>query len=167
MSEPGSSFDDRPLAARRVASGRIGRILMAYVLAVAAVAAVRTLGLVIEESWTRGFDRLIAVNGWASLVVVPAMTALIVFVAAAPLVTAFLVAAEARALRAPWIYALAGLAIALLTRALIALPFGLPLPSFGLFALEAAAGGVGAWVYWLVAIRSAPPPPPSDPWAEI
>ena len=39
-----------------------------------------------------------------------------------------------RELRAPWIYALAGLAIVLPTRAPIALPFGRCRPSFGLFA---------------------------------
>lgn len=167
MSEPVSTHDDRPPAPRRVASGRIGRILIAYGLAVAAAAVVRTVGLVIEESWARGFDRLIAANGWSSLLVVPAMTALIGFVAAAPLATAFLVVAEARALRSPVIHALAGLIVALLTRISVALPFGLPLPSFGLLALEASAGVIGGWVYWVVAIRSAPPPPPAAPWADI
>lgn len=167
MSEPASSYDERPLATRRVASGRIGRILIGYALAVIAAAALRTLGLVIEESWARGFDRLIAVNGWSSLVVVPAMTALIGFVAAAPLVTAFLVVAEARAFRALAVYMVAGPIIAVATRLLVVLPFGLPLPATGLLTLEAATGIVAGWVYWVVAIRSAPPPPPADPWADI
>ena len=175
MSEPAPSPTHRSSTPRfaassvgpmPVASGRIGRIVVAYVLAVAAAAVLRTVGLVVEETWVRGFDRLVAVNGWSSLLVVPAMTALIGFVAAAPVATAVLVVAEARGMRVLWGYALAGGAIAALTRFVVTLPFGLAGPTAGLVALETVAGIIAGWVYWLVAIRSAPPPPPADPWAE-
>ncbi|NLH81784.1 MAG: hypothetical protein GX458_13180 [Phyllobacteriaceae bacterium] len=167
MSDPASRLRDLPLEATRVASGRIGRLAVAYLVAVIVTAVVRTLGLVIEESWVGGFDRLIAANGWSSLVLVPAMTALVAFVAAAPFATAFLVIAEGQGLRTRRAYVLAGLIVAVSTQFLLSVPFGLPLPSIGLVGLDAVAGAVGGWVAWIVGVRSAPPPPRLAPWQDV
>ncbi|MCE1235455.1 MAG: hypothetical protein LWW93_03765 [Hyphomicrobiales bacterium] len=160
MSDPVVSRHARALAPRPVASGRIGRLVVAYVVAVVAAAALRTIGLVVEESWVSGFGRLIAANGWTSLLVVPAMTGLVGFVAAAPFATAFLVFAEARGLRSLLAWILAGAVVAVATQILLALPFRLPLPSVGLCGLDAVAGAIGGWSAWLIGVRSAPPPPP-------
>lgn len=160
MSEPISSLRDLPYEATRVASGRIGRLFVAYVAAVVVVALVRTLGLVAEESWVHGFGRLIEANGWSSLFLVPVMTALLGFVAAAPFATAFLVVAEGRGVRTLLAYGLAGLVIAVATQLVLTLPFGFPAPSFGLLGVDAIAGGLGGWVGWMIGVRAAPPPPP-------
>lgn len=162
MSDPASPLRDLPLEATRVASGRIARLFVAYVAAVVVVAVVRTLGLVAEESWTHGFERLIAANGWASLLLVPAMTGLVGFVAAAPFATAFLVVAEGRGGRSLAAYVIAGLVVAVLTQMLLAL-FDVDVPAAGLLALDAVAGAIGGWAGWLIGVRSAPPPPPL-PW---
>lgn len=165
MSDPVSPLHDLPYEATRVASGRIGRLVVAYVAAVVVVAVVRTLGLVAEESWVHGFERLIAANGWSSLLLVPAMTGLVGFVAAAPFATAFLVVAEGRGMRSLATYAIAGLVVAVLTQMLLAL-FDVDLPGVGLLVLDAVAGAIGGWVGWMVGVRSAPPPPPV-PWGGL
>ncbi len=167
MSDPASPFSDVPFGTGRVASGRIGRLAIAYVVAVVVTAAVRTFGLVVEESWVVGFDRLVAVNGWGSLLLVPAMTGLIGFVAAAPFATAFLVFAEGRGVRGLAPYVLAGLLIAVVTQAILTIPFGFPAAGVGLYLLDAVAGALGGWVAWIIGVRSAPPPPRLPPWAEI
>lgn len=156
-----------PLVSRPVASGRIGRLVVAYVVAVVVTATLRTIGLVAEESWVSGFDRLIATNGWTSLLVVPAMTGLVAFVAAAPFATAFLVVAEARGLRSLFAWILAGAVVAVATQTILALPFRLPLPSAGLGGLDAVAGAVGGWAAWLIGVRSAPPPPRLAVWGDV
>lgn len=160
---------DLPFEASRVGSGRIGRLVVAYAVAVVAAAAVRTLGLVLEELWVSGFDRMIAANGWSSLLAVPVLTGIVAFVAASPFATAFLVVAEARGMRSPLIHLVTGGAIAVATQAVTTFPFGLPAASGGLLVLDAFAGMVGGWVCWIVAVRSAPPPPPPPPplWADV
>lgn len=167
MSNPASRLHDLPLEATRVASGRIGRLAVAYLVAVIVTAVVRTVGLVIEESWIAGFDRLIAANGWSSLLLVPTMTGLVGFVAAAPFATAFLVVAEGRGLRTRLAYVVAGAVVAVSTQLLLSLPFGFPAPSLGLVLLDAVAGAIGGWVAWIVGVRSAPPPPRLAPWADV
>lgn len=167
MSDPASPLSDLPIATSRVASGRIGRLAIAYLVAVVVTAGVRTCGLVVEESWVVGFDRLVAVNGWASLLLVPAMTGLVAFVAAAPFATAFLVFAEGRGVRGLAPYVLAGLVIAVVTQAILTIPFGFPAAGGGLYLLDAVAGALGGWVAWIVGVRSAPPPPRLPPWADI
>ena len=159
---------DLPYEASRVASGRIGRLVVAYAVAVVAAVAARTLGLVVEEAWVSGFDRMIATNGWSSLLAVPILTGIVAFVAASPFATAFLVVAEGRGMRGPLLHLAAGAAIAVAAQALTTFPFGLPAASGGLLALDAFAGMIGGWVCWIVAVRSAPPPPPPPPphWAE-
>ncbi len=163
MSDP--DFQPRRLAAQqaRASAGRLGRIVLGYGLACAGAGVVRTLGLIAEEAWVRGFGRLVADNGWSSLFLVPVMTAVMVFIAAAPFATAFLFHAEGRGLRAPLGYVIAGAVIGPLTQGIIGFLAGAGLhPSFGLTALAAFAGGVGGWLYWIVAVRSAPPPPSSS-----
>lgn len=167
MSDPRSSLRDLPLEATRVASGRIGRLFAAYLAAVAVAALVRTFGLVAEETWTFGFDRLIAANGWSSLGIVPAMTALIAFVAAAPFATAFLVVAEGRGVRGLAAYLVAGVVVAVVTQFILTVPFGFPAPGLGLSLLDAAAGAVAGWVAWVIGVRAAPPPPRPLPWGDF
>ena len=166
MTDPSSPFHDLPPEATRVAAGRIGRIVLAYGLACVAAGVARTVGLVIEETWVRGFGRLVADNGAASLVIVPVMTALIAFVAAAPFATAFLVWAEGRSARALGLYLVGGAAIGAATQGLVTLPFTGASMSIGLVVLTALAGMVGGWVHWVVAVRSAPPPPRRVAWPE-
>lgn len=166
MPEPLSPRLDGWPERERVASGRIGRIVLAYVLATGAAALVRTLGLIAEESWTRGFGRLVGDNGIASLALVPAATALVAFFAAAPFVTAFVVWAEGRALRSGVAHVAAGAVVGLVTQTLVALLTGTfaALPT-GVVVLSSFAGAIGGWIYWLIAVRSAPPPPQADrPW---
>jgi hypothetical protein len=167
MSDPASPLTDLTYATNRVGSGRIGRLVVAYVAAVAAAAVARTFGLVVEETWIAGFGHLVAVNGWSSLLVVPAMTGLIGFVTAAPFATAFLVFAEGRGVRGLGPYLAAGAAIAVATQAILTVPFGVSAAGGGLYLLDAVAGAVGGWVGWLVGVRSAPPPPRLPPWAEV
>ncbi|MER2605900.1 MAG: hypothetical protein ABTQ29_08735 [Siculibacillus sp.] len=152
--------DDHP-GVEHVAAGRIGRIVLAYALAIAAAAIVRTLGLIVEESWLHGLASLIARNGVTSLILVPAATALIAFLAAAPFVTAFAVWAEGRGARSLPLHLVAGALIGVTTQIVVSLPYTASPPvGVGLILLAALAGGVGGWVYWTVAVRSAPPPPP-------
>lgn len=167
MSDPLVSRRAHSADLRPVASGRIARLVVAYAAAVAVAAVARTVGLVVEETWTSGFARLIAANGWASLAVVPAMTGLVAFVAAAPFATAFLVVAEARGLRAAFAWIVAGAVVAVATQAILALPFRLPLPSLGLSGLDALAGAIGGWAAWVIGVRSAPPPPRRPVWGDV
>lgn len=166
MSDRSSSSLDGWVDRERVAAGRIGRITLAYVLATTAAALTRTLGLVVEESWVRGFGRLIADNGVASLLLVPAATALVVFVAAAPFTSAFVVWAEGRGLRSAVVHVAAGSVIGVATQTTLALlGAGIAAMPTGIVLLAALAGCAGGWVYWLIAVRSAPPPPHDDaPW---
>ena len=167
MAEPISPLSDLPLETSRVASGRIGRLVLAYAGAVIAAATTRTLGLVIEETLVSGFDRLIAGNGWSSLLTVPALTGLVAFVAAAPFATGFLVVAEGRGARGLAPYVFAGALVAVATQLLLTVPLGFPMAGVGLLLLDAAAGAVGGWVAWVIGVRSAPPPPRLPPWAAV
>ena len=166
MSDPVRLVDPPPATAG-VASGRLARIVLAYVLAIAAATLLRTFGLVVEESLTTGFDRMIDRNGWASLLVVPALGALVALLAAAPFATAFFVVAEAMGLagRAMWIAA--GATIAVLTQTLVTVPFGLGSSSLALLGLDAVVGAVGGGLAWIVAVRAAPPPPAARTWADV
>lgn len=162
MSDP--DFEPHHLAAvqARAAAGRLARILTGYVVACLGASVVRTFGLVVEESSTRGFARLVADNGWGALVLVPVATAAVVFLAAAPFVTAFLVHAEGRRVHGAFAYVIAGVVIGPLTQAFAGFLGGAGLhPNFGLVGLAALAGAIGGWLYWVVALRSAPPPPAS------
>jgi len=144
-----------------VAGGRLGRIVVAYALAAFAGALARTFGLVVQEAAVRGFSAMIETNGIGAFVVVPLASALVAFLAAAPFVTAFLVFAESGGARANWLYVLAGGAIGPMAQGLIGLfdTSGRP-ASLALYGLAAAAGAVAGWVYWIVAVRAAPPAPP-------
>jgi len=162
MSDPRFEPHDLAAAQARAAAGRLGRILAGYVIACLGASVVRTLGLILQEASTRGFDRLVADNGWNALALVPLATAIVVFLAASPFVTAFLVHAEGRRVRAAFAYVIAGVVIGPLTQGLAGFLGGAGLnPKFGLVALAALAGAVGGWLYWVVAVRSAPPPPAS------
>lgn len=162
MSDPGFRPHDLATAQARAAAGRLGRILTGYVVACLGGSVARTFGLVVEESSTRGFGRMVADNGWGALALVPLATAAVVFLAASPFVTAFLIQAEARRARRASAYVIAGLVIGPLTQGLAGFLGGDGLnPDFGLVGLAALAGAVGGWLYWIVAVRSAPPPPAS------
>mgnify|MGYP001766476160 CR=1 FL=1 len=144
-----------------VAGGRLGRIVGAYALAAFAGAIARTFGLVAQETAVRGFGAMIETNGIGALVVVPLLSGLVAFLAAAPFVTAFLVFAEGRGARANWLYVVAGAVIGPLAQGLIGL-FDASgwTPGLGLYGLDMVAGAVAGWVYWMVAVRAAPPAPP-------
>jgi hypothetical protein len=162
MSDPG--FEPHRLAAveARAAAGRLGRIVAGYALGCLGAGVVRTFGLVAQEAWLRGFGRLIDDNGAGALVLVPVLTAAVSFLAASPFVAAFLMQAEARRARAVFAYVVAGVVIGPLTQGLVGALTGAGLhPNFGLVGLAALAGAVGGWLYWIVAVRSAPPPPAS------
>ncbi|MDK9695149.1 MAG: hypothetical protein OEL76_02015 [Siculibacillus sp.] len=150
---------DRDRAA--VAGGRLGRIIVAYVLAAFAGALARTFGLIAQETAVRGFAAMIETNGLSALVAVPLFSGLVVFLAAAPFVTAFLVFAEAGGARARALYVAAGAVIGPLAQALIGVfdASGRP-TNLALYGLAAVAGAIAGWVYWTVAVRAAPPAPP-------
>lgn len=167
MSDPLRRFDDLTFDAGRVASGRIGRIVTAYVVAVVIGSLLRTFGLVIEESLTSGFGGIVRRFGWASLLVVPIMTTVVALIAAAPFATAFFVVAEGRATRSRLAWIVAGAAIAVVAQLLVTVPFDAPAPALGLLGLDALVGAIAGSVGWVVAVRSAPPPPVRDPWADI
>lgn len=167
MSDPLRRFDDLAYDSGRVASGRIGRIVAAYLAAVVIGSLLRTFGLVIEESLTSGFGGILRRFGWSSLVVVPVMTAAVAAIAAAPFATAFFVIAEGRATRSRLAWILAGAAIAMIAQLLVTVPFDAPAPALGLLGLDALAGALAGSFGWVVAVRSAPPPPVRDPWADI
>lgn len=167
MSDPLRRFDDLAFDAGRVASGRIGRIVAAYVAAVVVGSLLRTFGLVIEESLTSGFSGIVRRFGWSSLLVVPIMTSVVALIAAAPFATAFFVVAEGRATRSRLAWILAGAAIAVIAQLLVTVPFGADAPALGLLGLDALAGALAGSVGWIVGVRSAPPPPVRDPWADI
>ena len=146
-----------------VAGGRLGRIVAAFALAAFAGAIARTFGLVIQETAVRGFGAMIETNGLGALVLVPLLSGFVAFLAAAPFVTAFLVFAEAAGARAVWIYVLAGAVIGPAAQLLIGL-FDASGRSTGLalYGLDLLAGAVAGWVYWMVAVRAAPPAPPAS-----
>jgi hypothetical protein len=144
-----------------VAGGRLGRIVVAYALAALAGALARTFGLVAQETAVRGFGAMIDTNGAGALVVVPLLSAFVTFLAAAPFVTAFLVFAEAGGARAGWLYVVAGAVIGPLAQVLIGLfDASGRSPGLALYGLDAVAGAIAGWVYWMVAVRAAPPAPP-------
>lgn len=143
-----------------VADGRLGRIVGAYLLACLAAAVVRTAGLLVQESLGRGLAATLGENGVAALILVPIASAVVIFVAAAPFATACLMVAENRRWRSPAAYLVAGAAIGPATQLLVAVLDGSTrVPSAGLMSLAAISGLAGGWIHWLVAIRSAPPPP--------
>lgn len=144
-----------------VAGGRLGRIVVAYGLAVAAGALARTVGLIGQETVVRGFGRMIEVNGVAALVMVPLFTAAVAFLAAAPFATAFLIFAESGGARARLLYVGAGAVIGPLAQGLIGIfdTSGGP-TALALYLLAGLAGAIGGQVYWSVAVRAAPPAPP-------
>jgi hypothetical protein len=156
-----ASHDDFSAPPRsRVADGRLGRIVGAYLLATVAAALLRTLGLVVEETVERGLGAIVADNGLGALILVPIASALVIFVAAAPFATAALMVAESRRWRAAAAYLVIGALIGPATQLLVAVLGGATsAPSAGLTALAALAGLTGGWIYWLVAVRSAPPAP--------
>lgn len=156
---PRESVLDRDRAV--VAGGRLGRIVAAYALAAFAGALARTFGLVAQETAVRGFGAMIETNGAGALLVVPLASAFVTFLAAAPFVTAFLVFAESSGARANWLYVLAGAAIGPLAQLLIGLFAAGASSGAALYGLDAAAGALAGWVYWLVAVRAAPPAPPA------
>lgn len=145
----------------RLAGGRLGRIVGAYALAALGAAVLRTVALIAEEIAVAGFGTVIELNGWLALLIVPLASAVVIFLAAAPFTTAFVVFAESRGLRSAGPHLLAGAVIGLLTQ--VAVSFldgsrGATPPAILL--LAAAVGLVAGWLYWMVAIRAAPPPPP-------
>ena len=143
-----------------VAGGRLGRIVVAYALAAFSGAIARTFGLVAQETAVRGFGAMIETNGVGALVVVPLLSGFVVFLAAAPFVTAFLVFAESSGARSRLLHIAAGAVIGPMAQALIGLfdASGHP-ASLALYGLAAVAGAVAGWVYWTVAVRAAPPAP--------
>ena len=143
-----------------VAGGRLGRIVAAYALAAFAGALARTFGLVAQETAVRGFGAMIETNGVGALVVVPLLSGVVAFLAAAPFVTAFLVFAEASGARTAWIHVAAGAVIGPAAQLLIGLFGSSAATSLGLYGLDIFAGSVAGWVYWTVAVRAAPPAPP-------
>lgn len=156
-----ASHDDFSAPPRpRVADGRLGRIVGAYLLATIAAALLRTLGLLAEETFERGLFAIVADNGAGALILVPVASSLVIFVAAAPFATAALMVAESRRWRGATAYLVAGAAVGPATQLLVAVLGGsTSAPSLGLAGLAALAGLTGGWVYWLVAVRSAPPAP--------
>lgn len=145
-----------------VAGGRLGRIIVAYGLAALVGAFVRTFGLMAQEIVVRGFGPLIETNGVGALLLVPLLSACVAFLAAAPFVTAFLVFAESAGARSRLLYIAAGAVIGPLAQALIGFFDTSDRPtSLALYALAALAGAIGGQVYWLVAVRAAPPAPPA------
>lgn len=147
-----------------VAGGRLGRIVAAYALASFAAAIARTFGLIAQETAVRGFGAMIETNGVAALILVPLASALVVFLAAAPFATAFLVFAESRGARARLLYIAAGAVIGPLAQALIGLFDGGQPTGLALYGLAVVAGAIAGQVHWSVAVRAAPPAPPrSEP----
>jgi hypothetical protein len=160
MSDP--VFDPHRLAVLEAkdAARRLGRIVGGYTLAVTGGGVARTLAVFLVEAAMRGPGAVIRDNGWASLLVVALLTSAVVFLAAAPFATAFLVQAESRRLRGAGLHVGAGAVIGPATQSLVwYLTGGGVLPPFGLTLIAAAAGALGGWLYWIVAVRSAPPPP--------
>lgn len=143
-----------------VAGGRLGRIVAAYGLAAFAGALARTFGLVAQEIAVRGVGPMIETNGIGALALVPILSAVVVFLAAAPFVTAFLVFAESAGARSLLLHLAAGAVIGPLAQALIGLFGSSAGTGLGLYGLDVVAGAVGGWVYWSVAVRAAPPAPP-------
>ncbi len=160
MSDP--VFDPHRLAVLEAkdAARRLGRIVAGYAVAVAGAAMVRTVAVFVVEAVERGIGRVVGDNGWASLFVVTVFTAAVVFLAAAPFAAAFLVHAESRKLRGVGAYAGAGAVVGPSTQSLIWFVTGAGIvPPLGLAVIAATAGAIGGWLYWIVAVRSAPPPP--------
>ncbi len=160
MSETG--FEPHRLAAveAKDAAGRLGRIVAAYALACLGAGTLYAFALLAAEAAQRGLARVMADAGWSSLAIVPIGATLVAFLAASPFATAFLVHAESRRVRSAAPYALAGAVIGPVTQATVGFLVGGGVHPAATPVLAAmTAGAVGGWIHWVVAVRSAPPPP--------
>ncbi|WP_407049314.1 hypothetical protein [Methyloraptor flagellatus] len=141
---------------------RLWTVIGAYAIACLAAAILLPLALILRDAAVLGSDKVVRTMGLSDVGIVVLFAFLTSFVAAAPVSAALIVIAETRQIRSALAYlgfgALAG-ASAQLVAALIR---GGASSGVGLYATIAGVGAVAGLLYWLVAVRPLPPPPPAS-----
>lgn len=137
----------------RLAHGRLGRLVGAYLAACLAVALVLPIGLLLGDL-IAGRPLTMHASDW---LVLPAGLFVVSVIAAAPFATFAIVLAESFRIAALPPYLVAGGLIGMAAEALVLhLPIGrpeAPPASLSLYLLIASVGALAGLVYWLIAVR--------------